>query len=190
MWGSQEVYSWVDVSSSWKKILPAIPKYSKIAGSSCCCCLDPQCSSFSCPATLWHSEQSGEQFSSMRWWPLEIREGSWPSPLRLLQRVLRQRSELSMTVQLPATAYWGHPQNVCQELVLTSQLSNTGARLPKWGAEIPQNSAPRQESFTQNRYRVRIATICKLTDTNAKAVVLHLLVAVIGNKQCISLVLK
>lgn len=143
--GTSLVYGWVDLSSLWKKILPALPKYSKIAGSSYCCCLDPQCSSFSCPATLWHSEQSGEQFSSMWWWPLvprQIREGSWYSPLRLLQCVLRQRSELSMTVQLPANVYWGHLQSVCQELVLTSQFCNTGARLPKREAELPQNSAP------------------------------------------------
>lgn len=125
------VYSWVDVASLWKKILPAIPIYSWIAGRFYCCCLDHQCSSFNCPATLWHSEQSGEQFSSMWWWPLlpqQIREGSWYSPLRLLQCVLQQRSDQNWAWHCIC-----QPLSVCQELVLTSQLCNTGARLSKWG---------------------------------------------------------
>lgn len=73
---------------------------------------------------------------------------------------------------------------------LCSHVCNTGARLSKQGAELPQISAPKQANFAQNRYRVRIATICKLTHTNAKTVVLHLLVAITGNKQGISVVLK
>lgn len=179
------VYSWVDVASLWKKILPAIPIYSWIAGRFYCCCLDHQCSSFNCPATLWHSEQSGEQFSSMWWWPLlpqQIRAGThhWDC-----FSVCYNKDQIRTEHDTASASHWVSAKSLCSH---HSSVTQEQGSLN--GAELPQSSAPKQANFAQNRYRVKIATTCKFTDTNAKAVVLHLLVAITGNKQCISVVLR
>lgn len=90
-------------------------------------------------------------------------------------------------MQLPARLDWGHPQSVCQELVITSWLCNT-ARLSKRGAKLPQSSAPRQILLKIGTESELQASANSLIQT--QTVVLHLLVAITRNKQCISVVLK